>query len=89
MTRAEIAARLTEALTQAAANEAADAVLISVEVAILADADIGDVRARVNRRTKTLLFMSAELIDGAGVAVATASCVHKLTNARATGAATA
>lgn len=76
MMDSEIAARLTEALV-AAAGERAE--LISAEITILARADIqGDVNVVTDRKTKSLLFLSAEAKAANGERIATAASVHKL-----------
>lgn len=71
-----MAARLTEALVAAAGTEAE---LVSAEITILARREMGGaVRVSTTRRTKTLLFLSAEAHDAAGACIASASSVHKL-----------
>jgi hypothetical protein len=79
MTNAEIAAQLTEAL-EAAATEAAGAPteLVSVEVTVLAHAQSGVANTSVTRRTKSLVFMSAEFGSSDGACAATAASVHKV-----------
>jgi hypothetical protein len=79
MTNAELAARLTEALEAAAAREAGvKTALVSVEITLAAPAAAGEVTTTLARKTRTLLFMSAELTSEAGVRIATAASVHKL-----------
>jgi hypothetical protein len=76
MMDSEIAARLTEALV-AAAGESAE--LISAEITIVARREIsGDVHVSTDRKTKTLLFLSAEAHAADGERVARATSVHKL-----------
>lgn len=72
----EIAARLTEALVQAAGDGAE---LASAEITILARADVRDVQVKTERQTKTLLFLAAEALGASGERIATAASVHKLT----------
>lgn len=79
MTPAEIAAALTQALDAAAAREAgAGASLASFNLQILAPGAPGQARVSVMRRTRTLLFLNAEYLDGAGARIAEAASVHKI-----------
>jgi hypothetical protein len=76
MMDSEIAARLTEALVAAAGDNAE---LISAEITIIARADIhGDVKVTTDRKTRSLLFLSAEAEDANGERIARAASVHKL-----------
>jgi hypothetical protein len=56
MTDADIAARLVEALTREAG---AGASLVSVSMEMITAGDVADVSVRVERKTRTLLFLSA------------------------------
>jgi hypothetical protein len=76
MTDSEIAARLTEALV-ASAGDGAE--LVSAEITIVARREIsGEVRVSTDRKTKSLLFLSAQAHDASGARVAMATSVHKL-----------
>lgn len=78
LTSAETAARLTEALDQAATREAgAQTELVSVEVALLAHGG-GSVETALTRKTKSLLFMSAKLVGADAQTLATATSVHRI-----------
>ncbi|ANP45299.1 hypothetical protein [Candidatus Viadribacter manganicus] len=80
MSASEITARLVDALTNAATQEAGGATaLVSVTVDVLGGGEAGSARATLVRKTRTLVFMSAELRTSAGERIATASSVHKLT----------
>ncbi|MBL8537508.1 MAG: hypothetical protein JNM59_08920 [Hyphomonadaceae bacterium] len=78
MTEAELGARFIEALMRGA-DEAAGTTttLVSVNMEIVAPLAHGALRVEVNRKTRTLAFMRADLIDGDGALIATASSVHK------------
>ncbi len=75
MSSTTIALQLTEALETLAAREGAGG-LVSVTIERLAAGD-GETTVRVARKTRTLLFLSAELRDGANL-IATASSIHKV-----------
>lgn len=79
MSEAALASRLVAALGEAAAREAgASAPLVSVTIEVIdvnADAAI---EARIVRRTRTLVFVSAECVSADGVRTAVASSVHKI-----------
>ena len=79
MTESEIAARLINAL-EAAANDKAGArtALVSVTIDMLARAAAGGVDAKLVRKTRTLVFMSAEYVSDSGARIATAQSVHKV-----------
>jgi hypothetical protein len=47
---------------------------------MLARADAGTIETSVSRKTKTLVFLSAEFRSDSGGRIATASSVHKLAN---------
>jgi len=74
-----IAALLTEAL-DAAANDAAGGPtqLVSVAIEMVGAANFGVINTAVSRKTRTLVFASAELVDDAGARVAAATSVHKI-----------
>lgn len=80
MTDSAIAARLINALEAAADREAgAKTALVSATIDMLARADAGAIETRLTRKTRTLVFMSAEFVSDAGQRIATAASVHKLT----------
>jgi hypothetical protein len=79
MTDSAIAARLINALEQSADREAAaKTALVSATIDMLARADAGTIETRLVRKTRTLVFMSAEFVSDAGERIAMASSVHKL-----------
>ncbi len=79
MTNSTTAARLVDALEAGADRESGGAtVLISVTIDMLAHESIGAVEASLVRKTRTLVFMSAEFRSNAGERIATASSVHKV-----------
>jgi hypothetical protein len=79
VTDSAIAARLINALEQAADREApAKTALVSVTIDMLARADAGMIETRLVRKTRTLVFMSAEFVSDTGAKVAAASSVHKV-----------
>lgn len=79
MSEANIAARLVDALVTTATREAGGAIaLVSVTIDVVGDGEASSVEATLVRKTRTLLFMSAELRTEAGERVATASSVHKV-----------
>lgn len=79
MTDAEIAARLIDALEAAADREAgAKTALVSVTVDMLARADTGAIETKLVRKTRTLVFMSAEFVSESGQRIANAASVHKV-----------
>jgi len=81
MTESAIAARLVNALEAAADREAGKTALVSVTIEMLAHADAGSVETNVVRKTRTLVFMSAEFKSDAGARIANATSVHKLIGA--------
>lgn len=82
MTDSAIAARLINALEAAADREAGAATaLVSVTIEMLARADAGAIETTLVRKTRTLVFISAEFRNDAGARIATASSVHKLVSA--------
>jgi hypothetical protein len=78
MSEADIAARLVDDLAAFAVKTAAHAALASVAIDVLSAGDIALVEVRVERQTRTLLFLSADARDTAGARIASASSVHKL-----------
>ena len=79
MTDSAIAARIVNALEAAADREAgAQTALVSVTLDMLARADAGSIEAKLVRKTRTLVFMSAEFRTDAGERTAAASSVHKV-----------
>lgn len=79
MTDSSIAARLINALTAAADREAeAPTALVSVTIEMLARQDAGAIETKLARKTRTLVFMNADLVSDAGVRIASASSVHRL-----------
>lgn len=81
MTDSAIAARMLNALEAAADREAGQkTALVSVTIDMLKHADAGSVTASLTRKTKSLVFMSAEFVNDAGVRIALANSVHKLPN---------
>ncbi len=82
MSESDIAARLVDALAAAATREAGSATaLVSVTIDVVASGDTGSIEATLVRKTRTLVFMNAELRNEAGARVATASSVHKVVGA--------
>jgi hypothetical protein len=80
MTDSAIAARIINALEAAADREAgAKTALVSVNIEMLTPADAGSIETQIVRKTRTLVFMSAEFANDSGTRIATASSVHKLT----------
>lgn len=78
MSNAEIARLLTDALESRAREEAADAQLVMLSVEYVSAARDGVVSATVARKTRTLLFMEAELRAGDNPLIARASSVHAI-----------
>ncbi|MBS0385912.1 MAG: hypothetical protein JSS00_11245 [Proteobacteria bacterium] len=79
MTDSAIAVRLVNALEAAADREAgAKTALVSVTIDMIAPADAGQIVASLTRKTRTLVFMSAEFVSDAGAKIAMASSVHKV-----------
>lgn len=79
MTDSELAARLINALEAAADRDAgAKTALVSVTVDMLARADGGTIETKLVRKTRTLVFMSAEFVTDSGARIATASSVHRV-----------
>lgn len=79
MTDSAIAARIVNALEAAADREAgAPTALVSVNIDMLARADAGAIETSLVRKTRTLVFMSAEFRADSGERIATAGSVHKV-----------
>jgi len=79
MTDSAIAARMLNALEAAADREAGQkTALVSVTIDMLKRADAGSINVGVTRKTKSLVFMSADFVSDAGARIATANSVHKL-----------
>ncbi|QGZ94263.1 hypothetical protein [Terricaulis silvestris] len=79
MTDSAIAARLVNAIEGAADREAgAKTSLVSVTIDMLANADAGTIETHLTRKTRTLVFMSAEFKTDAGQRIANVSSVHKV-----------
>lgn len=79
MTDSAIAARIVNALEAAADREAAArTALVSVNIEMLARADAGAIETSLVRKTRTLVFMSAEFRTDSGERIAAASSVHKV-----------
>jgi hypothetical protein len=79
MSNSDIAARLINALEAGADREAGQkTALVSVTVDMIAREAAGSIKVSVARKTRSLIFMAAELASEAGVRIATASSVHKL-----------
>lgn len=82
MTDSDIAAQLVSALSAGADREAGAATaLVSVNIDALAPAANGAAEAQLVRKTRTLVFMSAEWRTSGGGRIATASSVHKVLSA--------
>ena len=79
MSDSAIAARLINALEAAADREAgAKTALVSVTIDMLARADTGAIETTLVRKTRTLVFMSADFVSDAGARIANAASVHKV-----------
>jgi len=79
MNEAAISARLIEALSLAAAEAAgAPAPIISVSVEFVSPGDVANVKTRIERKTRTLVFTGAEAFDADGARIASATAVHKI-----------
>jgi hypothetical protein len=82
VTDSAIAARIVNALEAAADREAgAQTALVSVTIDMLARADAGAIEIALVRKTRTLVFMSAEFRTDSGERIASAASVHKVTGA--------
>ena len=79
MTDSAIAVRLVNALEATADREAGVKTgLVSVTIDMLARADAGSVDVKLSRKTRTLVFLSADFVTDAGVRIAVASSVHRI-----------
>ena len=79
MTDSAIAARLINALEAAADRETGGkTALVSVTIDMLARADTGTIETKLVRKTRTLVFMSADFMSDAGARIANAASVHKV-----------
>jgi hypothetical protein len=78
MTDSAIAARIVNALEAAADREAGKTALVSVTLDMLARADAGAIETALVRKTRTLVFMTAEFRTDAGERIVAASSVHKV-----------
>lgn len=82
MTDSAIAARIVNALEAAADREAgSQTALVSVTLDMLARADAGAIETSIVRKTRTLVFMSAQFRTDAGERIVAASSVHKVLGA--------
>jgi hypothetical protein len=79
MSEADGAAEIVRALVDTARAAAEkDAPLVSVEISWLTAGGVTRVAPRVVRKTRTLLFMSADAFGADGARVASASSVHRV-----------
>ena len=78
MSQAELSARLVKALETEAIREVAGAALVSTTFEVVAAARAEAIEAKLVRRTRPLMFLSAEATAGDGKTVATASAVFKV-----------
>lgn len=82
MTPSAIAAKLIDALGLAADREAGGATgLVSVTIDVLAQHPDAAIETTLVRKTRTLVFMSAEARAASGDRVVSASSVHKVLGA--------
>jgi hypothetical protein len=82
VTDSAIAARIVNALEAAADRGAGgETALVSVTLDVLARADAGAITTQIVRKTRTLVFISAEFVSDAGERIVTASSVHKVLGA--------
>lgn len=77
MSDAELSARLLEAMAGAAAQDAQTA-LVSVTIEVLDQGELAHVEAKIVRKTRTLVFMSADAAASDGTKIAAASAVYKV-----------
>lgn len=78
MTNAEVARLLTEALESQAREEAMAAQLVMLSVEYVSAGQAGEIATKATRKTRTLLFLEAELRAGDQTLIARASSVHAL-----------
>jgi hypothetical protein len=78
VSEAEIASRLIAALTQHVAEKVgAESRLVTASFDVLARGDAARVDARVERKTRTLVFAAADAFSADGAHIAAASSVHR------------
>ena len=77
MSDVEISARLLDAMAGAAAQDARTA-LVSMTMEVLNQGELARVEAKVVRKTRTLVFMSADAEASDGKKLAAASAVYKV-----------
>lgn len=79
---ADVSAQLMIAALKACADEAASAPapLVSVNMEFLSEVGAASVSAAIVRKTRTLVFVSAEAKGSDGAPVATAASVHRVKN---------
>lgn len=77
MSDAELSARLLDAMAGAAARDARTA-LVSMTMEVLNQGDLARVETKVVRKTRTLVFMSADAQTSDGKKLAAASAVYKV-----------
>jgi hypothetical protein len=79
VTDSAIAARIVNALEAAADREVGAATaLVSVTLDMLKRADAGAITTSVTRKTRTLVFKTAEFRTDSGERIVSASSVHKI-----------
>lgn len=79
MSEGHVAAALVTALGAHADQVMGDATsLVSITIDVLGPAAPGDATTTLTRKTRTLVFLSAEFVTDTGARVATASSVHKV-----------
>jgi len=77
MSDAELSARLLDAMASAAAQDARTA-LVSMTMEVLNQGELAHVEAKIVRKTRTLVFMSADAQTSDGTKLAAASAVYKV-----------
>jgi len=77
MSDAELSARLVEAMGVAASQEA-PATLVSMTIEVVGQGAAERVETKLVRKTRTLIFMSAEALAAEGDLLASASAVYKV-----------
>lgn len=78
MSKDAIAGRLVAELSAAATREAPGAELVSVELNFIDAGDVAEIRTKVERRTRTLAFVTADAFDQNDARIASGSSVHKI-----------
>jgi hypothetical protein len=82
VSEAEIAARLVAALTQHVAEAVGpEARLVTASFDLLAPGEAARVDARIERKTRTLVFAAADAFSAEGAHLAAASSVHRAPSA--------